>query len=78
MVAESLLRDGDLALEQDYTERRYAAFYYKPDLAPHFRVRGRDGQIYSLHAVGLSLLILPAYALRERRRARAAHRPSGS
>jgi hypothetical protein len=64
MVAESLLRDGDLALEQDYAEGRYRAFYWTHDeLAPHFRVRGREGRIYSLHALGLSLLVLPAYAL---------------
>lgn len=63
MVADSLLRDRDLSLERDYAERRYQAFYKKDELAPHYRVRGKGGQIYSLHAVGLSLLILPAYAL---------------
>lgn len=62
MVAESLLRDHDLRLEQDYAERRYAAFTDE-ELAPHYRVRGRDGTIYSVHAIGLSLLVLPAYAL---------------
>ena len=62
MVADSLLRDDDLALEQDYAEGRYRASPTRT-LAPHYRVRGRDGAIYSLHAVGLSLLVLPAYAL---------------
>jgi hypothetical protein len=62
MVAESLLRDRDLSLEQDYAERRYEAFYRKGTLAPHFRVRGARGEVYSLHALGLSLLLLPAYA----------------
>jgi hypothetical protein len=62
MVADSLLRDGDVSLEQDYRDGRYRAFH-PPPLEPHYRVRGRDGAIYSLHAVGLSLLILPAYAL---------------
>ena len=61
MVAESLLRDHDLALDQDFKEARYGAFFSRP-LDPHFRIRGPEGQIYSLHAVGLSLLILPAYA----------------
>jgi len=61
MVADSLLRDGDLSLERDYAEGRYAAFHDAP-LAPHFRVRGRGGAVYSLHAVGLSILILPAWA----------------
>ncbi|HUG53122.1 MAG TPA: hypothetical protein VMR21_05955 [Vicinamibacteria bacterium] len=62
MVADSLLRDGDLGLERDYAEARYVDFHPRP-LAPHYRVRGRGGEIYSLHAVGLSLLVLPAYAL---------------
>jgi hypothetical protein len=62
MVADSLLRDHDLSLEQDYAEGRYTAFHDAP-LAPHYRVRGRGGAIYSLHAVGLSVLILPAWAL---------------
>jgi len=61
MVAASLLEDGDLALQEDYAAGRYRVFH-PADLEPHYRVRGRDGAIYSLHAVGLSLLILPAYA----------------
>jgi hypothetical protein len=62
MAADSLLRDGDLALEADYAAGRYRAFHPR-DLEPHYRVRGKDGAIYSLHAVGLSILVLPAYAL---------------
>lgn len=62
MVAESLVRDHDFALDQDFAEARYRAFYDRK-LEPHFRIRGPQGQIYSLHAVGLALLILPAYAL---------------
>ena len=61
MVAESLLRDHDLSLEKDYAEGRYRVFHDET-LEPHYRVRGKGGEIYSLHAVGLSLLILPAYA----------------
>jgi hypothetical protein len=60
MVADSLIRDHDLSLEQDYAEGRYRSFHPEP-LDPHYRVRGKAGEIYSLHAVGLSLLILPAY-----------------
>jgi hypothetical protein len=62
MVAESILHDHDLRLEQDYAERRYAAFTAE-ELGPHYRVRGRGGAIYSVHAIGLSLLVLPAYAV---------------
>ena len=62
MVADSILRDGDLSLEGDYAARRYLAFHDEP-LAPHYRVRGKNGEIVSLHAIGLSLLVLPAYAV---------------
>jgi hypothetical protein len=62
MVADSLLRDHDVSLERDYAEGRYRAFHPGP-LAPHYRVRGKGGEIFSLHAVGLSVLILPAYAV---------------
>ena len=62
MVSESLLRDHDLALDQDFKEERYKAFFSRK-LGPDFRIRGPQGQIYSLHAVGLSILILPAYWL---------------
>ena len=62
MVADSLLRDHDVSLERDYAEARYAVFHDAP-LAPHYRVRGRGREIYSLHAVGLSVAILPAWAL---------------
>lgn len=62
MVADSLWRDHDVSLERDYAEGRYRAFH-PGDLEPHYRVRGRHGEIYSLHAIGLSLLIAPAYAL---------------
>ena len=62
MVADSLLRDHDVSLERDYAEGRYRVFH-PGDLAPHYRVRGRHGEILSLHAVGLSVLILPAYAI---------------
>jgi hypothetical protein len=62
MAAHSLIADGDLALDGDYASGRYRAFH-PPDLEPHYRVRGKDGAIYSLHAVGLSILVLPAYAV---------------
>src|SRR5438552_3470854 len=61
MVADSLLRDHDVSLERDYADGRYRSFH-PGDLAPHYRVRGRHGEIFSLHAVGLSVLVLPAYA----------------
>jgi hypothetical protein len=63
MVAESLLHDHDVDLTDDYVKARYQAFYRGETLEPHYRVRGKQDRIYSLHAVGLSVLILPAYAV---------------
>jgi hypothetical protein len=60
MVSESIIRDHDLVLDQDFKEERYRAFFSRT-LLPDFRIRGPEGQIYSLHAIGLSILILPAY-----------------
>jgi hypothetical protein len=62
MVADSLIRDRDVSLQDDYAAGRYHEFF-GGTLEPHYRVRGKHGEIYSLHAVGLSLLILPAYAV---------------
>jgi hypothetical protein len=61
LVADSLLHDHDLDLTRDFAEQRYRAFYDGP-LEPHRRMRGRHGKEYSIHPVGLSVLILPAYA----------------
>jgi hypothetical protein len=61
MVADSILRDADVSLQDDYAAGRYRDFFGGP-LEPHYRVRGKHGDVVSLHAVGLSLLILPAYA----------------
>ena len=38
MVADSLIRDGDVSLERDYAEGRYRVFHPQP-LQPHYRVR---------------------------------------
>ena len=62
MVAESLLRDGDVSLERDYAEGRYRASTTRRS-SRTTACAGKGGAIYSLHAVGLSVLILPAWAL---------------
>jgi hypothetical protein len=61
MVADSILRDRDVSLQDDYAAGRYRDFF-GGTLEPHYRVRGKHGDVVSLHAVGLSILILPAYA----------------
>jgi hypothetical protein len=62
VITESLLRDGDLRIENNHAQRDYAAFY-GGTLAPDYLARGQDGAIYSVHAPGTSVLVLPAYWL---------------
>jgi hypothetical protein len=61
VATQSLLEDHDLQVENNYRQRDYAP-YYGGTLAPHYLVPGKNGQIYSVHAPGLSVLVLPAFA----------------
>lgn len=62
VITHSLLTDGDLQIENNHLERDYQAFWAGPPLRPDYMKRGLNGQIYSIHAPGLSALVLPAYA----------------
>jgi hypothetical protein len=61
VIVESLLRDGDLQIENNHQRGDYKPFF-GGDLRPDFMQRGLNGQIYSIHAPGLPVLLLPAYA----------------
>lgn len=37
--------------------------YYPDELEPHYLTRGSDGEIYSIHPIGISVLLAPIYAL---------------
>jgi hypothetical protein len=62
IITESLLRDGDLKIENNHRRRDYLPFF-QGDLRPDYFERGSNGEIYSIHAPGLPALVLPAYAL---------------
>ncbi len=62
VITQSLLKDGDLRIENQHRNRDYLA-YYASDIQPHYIRRGKDGQIYSVHGIGVSVLALPAFAL---------------
>lgn len=62
VITQSLLYDHDLKIENNHTRGDYRA-YWPGNLAPHVRARGRDGAIYSIHAPGVPVLVLPAFAL---------------
>ena len=63
LTTVSLLEDGDLDLINDYELRRYEAFFDYPGDLWSQSVPNHRGQLLSPHNVGLSALIMPAYAL---------------
>jgi len=62
VIVQSLLKDGDLRIENNHERRDYAE-YFGGVIGPHFLKRGTDGQIYSVHAPGLPVVVAPAFAL---------------
>ena len=62
VITQSLLRDGDLRIENNHDAHHYVD-YYDGVLRPDFRRRGTDRQIYSIHAPGVSALVAPAFAI---------------
>lgn len=61
VIAQSLWRDGDLRIENNHARGDYRE-YFTRDLEPHFLTRGVDGAIYSIHPVGMPILMAPVYA----------------
>jgi hypothetical protein len=62
IITQSLLQDRDLKIENNHRQRDYVA-YLNRSIKPDFLKRGENGEIYSIHAPGLSLLIAPSFAL---------------
>ena len=58
LIAHSLLWDHDLAVADDYADGSFRAFY-AGKIGPHLA----HGTSYSVHGVGLALILLPGYAL---------------
>ena len=62
IIAQSLWRDGDLKIENNHTRQDYRE-YFEGDLRPHYLRRGTDREIYSVHPIGVSVLLTPIYAI---------------
>jgi hypothetical protein len=62
MTTVSLLQDGDLDLRNDFALRRYTAFFDPVEMWSQSAPTA-DGRLLSPHNVGLSLLLMPAYAI---------------
>ena len=61
IITQSLVRDHDLQIENNYARGEYFEYFGRP-LKPDYLRRGTNGQIYSIHAPGLSAVVAPAYA----------------
>jgi hypothetical protein len=62
VITQSLWLDGDLRIENNHTRRDYAE-YFGGTLRPDYINRGQDREIYSIHAPGVSALVLPGFVL---------------
>jgi hypothetical protein len=62
VITQSLWLDGDLRIENNHVRRDYAQYTWR-ELQPDHVNRGRDGEIYSIHAPGVSVLVLPGFVL---------------
>lgn len=61
-VTQSLLLDRDLRIENNYARGDYL-LYFAGRLGPDYLQRGADDQIYSIRPPGLSVLVMPAFAV---------------
>jgi hypothetical protein len=62
VITQSLLLDGDLRIENNHRRGDYQE-YFAGVLRPDYLRRGRNGEIYSIHAPGISALVAPAFLL---------------
>lgn len=62
LIAESLIRDGDVDLKNQFDERAFTGFT-SADLEPHTAPRSPAGKLYAVHTPGLSALVAPGYAV---------------
>ena len=63
VTTQSLLQDGDLDLRNQYAARSYESFFDHPDGLWTQSVPLADGRVLSPHNVGLSVLLLPGFAV---------------
>ena len=62
VITQSLLLDHDIQIENNHERGDYRSFFGGP-LRPDYLKRGLNGAIYSIHAPGLPVLVLPAFVV---------------
>jgi hypothetical protein len=63
LTTQSLLQDGDLDLRQQYERESYRDFFDHPDGLWRQSVPSADGELLSPHEPGLSVLVIPGFAI---------------
>ncbi len=61
LVTESILRDGDVFLSNNYRDRRYLP-YFEQEITLLHAARGKGGRYVSTHPYFLSVTVLPGFA----------------
>ena len=61
-ATQSVLKDFDLRVANNYAAGDYLE-YFPGRLEPHFLKRSTSGEIYSIHSPGVSIVVLPAFAV---------------
>ncbi len=63
LITHSLVHDHDLQIGNNYKQRDYQLFF-QATLDPHLSI-AKDQTRYSIHPIGMPLLLAPAYALKQ-------------
>lgn len=61
-ATQSVIKDFDLRVADNYASGDYLE-YFPGRLEPHFLKRSTSGEIYSIHAPGVSIVVLPLFAV---------------
>jgi len=62
LITHSIVQDHDLQIGNNYKQRDYQV-YFQGTLDPHLSI-AKDRTRYSIHPIGMPLLLAPAYALK--------------
>ncbi len=62
VITQSLIRDGDFAVKDEYADGTYHAFYEGEITQPHI-LKGRGGRWVSTHPPFISIVVLPGFRL---------------
>lgn len=63
IIAQSILADHDIDLINNYQNKDWAKFYLGQLPDTHISINSPPGQGFSVHGIGLPLLVLPGFAL---------------